>query len=127
MILEGLSLFLGGVGATKGPIMRDHVEIENIEAMRLRQGIDDIQLREDIRKLEIGDFVKLTFLATGTKSFAGETLLVKITSIRGSAFRGKLVNSPASTGPLKLRVGSPVAFSMAHIHSLPKGPPTHEQ
>jgi hypothetical protein len=105
--------------------MRHPVEIENIEEMRRREGIEDVELREEIRRLHIGDFVKLTFL-TGTKSFAGETLWVRITSIRGDAFRGKVANRPGSTGLSKLRVGSPVAFTTAHIHSLPKGQPTHE-
>jgi hypothetical protein len=105
--------------------MRNPVEIENIEEIRRRAGIEDVELREEIRKLEIGDLVKLTLL-TGTKSFAGETLLVRITSIRGAAFRGKLITRPTSTDLAKLRVGSPVAFTAAHIHSLVRGEPIHE-
>jgi hypothetical protein len=103
--------------------MRNVVEIEDIEQMRLRAGIDDVELRSEIRGLHVGDVVKLTFL-TGTTTF--ETLPVRITSISGSAFRGKLADSPATPALSTLRVGSPVAFDAAHIHSLMKrrqGPP----
>jgi hypothetical protein len=98
--------------------MRDGVEVENIEEMRLREGIDDAELREEVRGLAVGDLVKLTLL-TAKKSFPGETLLVRITRIRGGAFRGKLVDRPASPALSGLRAGSPVAFTAAHIHSLP--------
>ena len=64
--------------------MRARVEIENIEEMRCRQGIDDVELREAIRGLRVGDVVRLTFLA-GAGSSAGETLSVRVTSIRGNA------------------------------------------
>jgi hypothetical protein len=97
--------------------MRARLEIENIEEMRLRAGIDDVELRSEIRGLQVGDVVKLTFL-TGATSF--ETLSVRITSISGSAFRGKLADSPATSTLSTLRVGSPVAFAAAHIHSLVK-------
>lgn len=93
------------------------LEIENIEAMRRQEGIDDVQLRGEIRALKIGDFVKLTFL-TGPTSF--ETLLVRITSIRGPAFRGKLADKPTSSADSKLRVGAAVAFTTTHIHSIMK-------
>ena len=100
--------------------MRNSVEIEDIEALRLLAGIDDVELREQIRGLGTGDLVKLTLVAGG-KASAGETLLVRITSIRGPAFRGKLAVRPASAGLSKLRVGSPVVFTATHIHSLPEG------
>jgi hypothetical protein len=106
--------------------MRNPVVIENIDQMRRREGIDDVELWEEIRGLAVGDYVKLTLLS-GTTSSAGETLLVRITSIRGHAFRGKLSDQPASAGLSSLRVGSAVAFTGAHIHSIPKGQPTHEQ
>ena len=32
------------------------MEIENIEDMRVREGIDDIELREEIRRLRTGDW-----------------------------------------------------------------------
>jgi hypothetical protein len=97
--------------------MRARVEIQNIEEMRLRAGIDDVELRSEIRGLHVGDVVKLTFL-TGTTTF--ETLSVRITSINGSAFRGKLADSPAAPALSRMRVGSPIAFAAAHIHSLVK-------
>lgn len=97
--------------------MQDSIEIEDIQALRLREGIEDVPLRQAIRGLNVGDFVKLTFL-TGTQSF--ETLSVRITSIRGATFRGKLADQPASAGLSKLRVGACVVFTRAHIHSLPR-------
>ena len=100
--------------------MGKRVEIENIEERRREVGIDDVVLREDIRGLAIGDLVRLTLL-TDTASFAGETVLVRITSIRGPAFRGKLVGKPTSISLSRLGVGSPVAFTAAHIHSLARG------
>jgi hypothetical protein len=51
--------------------VRNAVEIEDIEQRRLWAGIDDVELRSEIRGLHVGDFVNLTFL-TGTTSF--ETL-----------------------------------------------------
>jgi len=106
--------------------MGNRVEIENIEERRHQVGIDDVVLREDIRGLAVGDFVKLTLL-TSTPSFTGETVLVRFTSIRGPAFRGKLVYKPASTGLSRLGVGSLIAFVAAHIHSLPRGHEIDEQ
>ncbi len=97
--------------------MRYPIEIENIEAMRRREGIEDVELWEEIRALRVGDMVKLTFLA-GPQ--ASETLLVRITSIRGSALRGKLTNRPTSKGLSRLRAGLSVTFTTAHIHSLPR-------
>ncbi len=102
--------------------MRHVVEIENIEEMRRREGIDDVQLREAIRGLRIGDFVKLTFL-TGATPGAGETLPVRITCIREQGFRGKLVDGPASTRLAQLRAGSKVTFTRDHIHSITKQRP----
>ena len=49
------------------------IEIENIEEMRLREGIVDVELRDQIRGLQIGDLVKVTLLAMA-KSGAGETV-----------------------------------------------------
>ena len=105
--------------------MRHPVEIENIGEMRRREGIEDVELGEAIDALRAGDFVKLTFL-TGLKAFAGETLWVRITSIRGQVFRGKLANRPAFNGLSRLRVGSAVTFTRDHIHSIPKERPNHE-
>ena len=100
--------------------MGKHVEIENIEEMRRRVGIDDVELREAIRGLRVGDCVNLTLL-TDTNPSAGQTRLVRVTRISGSTFRGRLVDRrppPARSG---LRAGSRLTFTAAHIHSLPKG------
>jgi hypothetical protein len=104
--------------------MKNRIEIENIEELRRLEGIDDVELREEIHGLAIGDRVKLTLLP-GPGSPVSETVLVRITSIRGAAFRGKLVSRPASAGLAHLRAGWPLAFTAAHIHSIPKGQPAH--
>ncbi len=100
--------------------MHAPVEIENIDAMRRREGIDDVALREAIRGLKVGDFVKLTLLC-GPESC--ESVAVRITSIKGAAFRGKLADSPNSAALSNLRAGSGLAFTTAHIHSLLKRRP----
>jgi hypothetical protein len=100
--------------------MRDGILIEDIEEMRRQQGIEDVELREQIRGLRVGDLVKLTLLASGA---AGETLAVRVTSIRASAFRGKLVKCPGLAGLSGLRAGFPLAFTAAHIHSVVKRAP----
>jgi hypothetical protein len=97
--------------------MHARVEIQNIEDMRRRVGIEDVELREAIRGLRAGAFVNLTLLS-GTNGAAGETVLVRITSIRGDSFRGRLASSPTSAGLSGLRVGLALAFTGSHIHSL---------
>ena len=92
--------------------MTNVVEIEDIEEMRRQEGIDDVELRMEIRLLKPGDFVKLTVYSG---SSFHETALVRITSIRGSTFRGKLVAKVS-----KLRAGEVVIFTTAHIHSVRK-------
>jgi hypothetical protein len=104
--------------------MRNTVAIEDIEEMRRREGIDDVELREGIRGLRVGDSVRLTLL-TGAPA-AGETLLVRITRIRGRAFRGRLVARPASARLAPLQAGSLLDFTATHIHSLPRGPRAQE-
>jgi hypothetical protein len=99
------------------------VKLENIEEMRRQQGIDDVELRKEIRGLKIGAVVKLTHLI-GAGELAGEVFLVRITSIRGSKFRGKVTSQPASADPSELVVGSPVTFNTAHIHSVVKAQST---
>jgi hypothetical protein len=105
--------------------MRKPVEIENIDEMRRREGIDDVKLREQMHGLQAGDLVRLTFLAD-TAPFVGETLLVRITSISGEEFRGKLAQRPTSTRLSKLRVRSQVAFTKSHIHSIAKEQPAKD-
>jgi len=108
----------------KGPTVQKSVVIENIDEMRRREGIDDVELRKDIRGLRVGDFVRLTLL-TGGPAAAGETVLVRLTRIKGSQFRGKLASRPAALRLATLADGEPLAFTAAHIHSLPKGQPAH--
>jgi hypothetical protein len=105
--------------------MRNTVNIENIEEMRRRAGIDDVELREKIGRLRVGDTVKLTFLAA-TTSCGAETLLVQITRIRSERYHGKLIENPTSRGLANLRIGSAISFTAAQIHSLPKGQPADE-
>ena len=96
------------------------MEIEDIQQLRWKQGIEDLELLAEISGLQVGDSVKLTFRADKV-SFAGETLLVRITSIKGCAFCGKLAAEPALIGLSNLRLGSPVrCFSATHIHSIAK-------
>ena len=97
--------------------MTDNVLIENIEAMRRLQGIDDVELHDEIRGLAIGDVVCLTLLA-GERS--AETVAVRITAINGGHFRGKLTARPASAAMSTLRAGAAVEFTADHIHSLLK-------
>jgi hypothetical protein len=105
--------------------MDNPVELENIEQRRCSLGIEDVELREAIRGLRVGDYVKVTIL-TGAKTSAGETLVVRITRIRGSEFRGKLADGPPSLGLAGLRDGAGLAFTANHIHSLLKGRQPHE-
>jgi hypothetical protein len=100
--------------------MGARVEIQNIEDLRRRAGIENVELREAIRGLRVGAFVKITLLA-GEQGTAGETLLVRITSIRGDDFRGKLADRPTSVDLSGLRVGLALAFTGSHIHSLAAG------
>jgi hypothetical protein len=93
------------------------VELENIEEMRRRRGITDDKLRDEIRALAVGDQVRLT-LATGAETFSGKTLHVRITTIKGQSFQGELTKKPSSARGSKLRVGSRVTFTAAHIHSV---------
>jgi hypothetical protein len=106
--------------------MRHAIEIENIEEMRSREGIDDVELREAIRGLRVGDFVRLTIL-TGTIRPVGHTVTVCLTHIRGDSFQGKLAERPAVAGLSKLRCGSLITFTRQHIHSLPDGRPPQER
>ncbi len=105
--------------------MRHPVEIENIEQLRRCEGIEDIELREAIDDLRVGDSVNLTLLSRAP-SLAGETLQVRITSIRGEVFRGKLTQGPASAGLSELRAGSFLTFTRDHIHSIPMRQKTPE-
>lgn len=105
--------------------MRKPLAIENIEEMRRMAGIEDVELRDAIRELRVGDQVTITIL-TGSKSLAGEMLSVQITSIRGPVFRGKLVREPVSAAQTGLKLGSLITFGQVHIHSIPRIHDTEE-
>jgi len=100
--------------------MRQSIVIQDIEEMRRREGIDDVELRAAINRLKIGDFVKLTFLS-GTSSV--ETTLVRITSVRGDCFRGTVERERTSLGLARRRTMASVDFTSAHIHSIGKKEP----
>lgn len=103
--------------------MRKQFEIEDIEELRRRQGINDDELRQQVRGLRAGDIVLLTLLA-GSAAPAGESVPVRITRVQGSGFRGELVRKPATSALAGLRAGLALVFTAAHIHSLLKGRPT---
>lgn len=95
------------------------IEIENIDELRLGEGIDDVELHDDIARLQVGDYVRLTFLGG---SSLRETLLVRITSIRGRQFRGRLASSAARPELLGLRPDALVNFTAGQIHSIATRP-----
>jgi hypothetical protein len=101
--------------------MGRNVEIEEIEEMRRIAGINDIELRQGVRALRSGDFVRLTLLS-GEEPGAAETVRVRITRVRGNAYRGKLADEPAARRQSGLHEGSSVAFTASQIHSLLKRP-----
>jgi hypothetical protein len=96
-------------------IMQDTFEIENIEAARLAEGIDDVDLRSEIGRLRVGDLVNLTLLS-GTSSF--ETISVQITNINAACFRGRVAKKPKSSILSRIPVGLLVTFTRDHIHSI---------
>lgn len=97
------------------------IEIENIDELRRREGIDDVELHEDISRLRIGDHVFLSFLAGATLR---ETLPVRITRIRAGQFRGRLVGRIARPELFGLRADALVSFTAGQIHSIAKPQPT---
>jgi hypothetical protein len=101
--------------------IQNTVELENIEHLRRQQGINDIELRQEIRQLRVGDHVRITFLAIANPAH-GETVVARITSIRANQFRGRLTAGPSTLGPCRFQTGSLVVFTRNHIHSVAKGP-----
>jgi hypothetical protein len=97
--------------------MQKQIEIENIEELRLQEGIDDVELRTEIQRLGLRCLVNLTFVGGAHSS---ETLTVQITKIDGACFRGKLVEKPKTTGLSQLVPGSVIAFCRDQIHSICK-------
>jgi hypothetical protein len=98
--------------------MSQRVEFENIEEMRCAAGIDDVELRHAIRDLQVGDLVKLT-LRGSEGSFPGEILLIRITSIKGDVFRGKLAQDKRGARRAGVTEGTLLAFTREQIHSIP--------
>jgi hypothetical protein len=99
--------------------MQADIEIENIDELRRREGIDDVELHEDIGRLQVGDCVRLTFLAGANLR---ETLSVRITSISSGQFRGRLSGAIARPELLGLRPNSMVTFTAGQIHSIAPRP-----
>lgn len=91
------------------------MEIENIEAARLREGIDDADLRDHICALTAEDHIRVSISGDGAHF---EKVSVRITSRKGTKFRGKLLNKPRQTSLRSLRIGSPVLFDGNQIHSI---------
>lgn len=106
--------------------MSRSVAIEDIDDMRRRAGIDDVELWHAIRGLRAGDCVRLTLMGAGD-SLAGETLRVRITRIRGRDYRGMLADKPTAQGLSLLHIGSPISFTASQIHSLAEGPVPRRQ
>ena len=111
----------GAVRQVKGTVMIVTIEIENIDELRRREGIDDIELHEDIGHLRVGDQVRLTFLSGASLR---ETLPVRITHIRGGKFRGRLAGRVAHPELLGLRADAFVTFTAGQIHSIAWPQPT---
>jgi hypothetical protein len=95
------------------------IEIENIDELRLREGIDDVELHEDIGRLRVGDYVRLTFLAGASLR---ETLPVRITRIDKGQFRGRVIGRAARLKLLGLRADALVTFTAGQIHSITTPP-----
>jgi hypothetical protein len=91
------------------------IQIEDIDAVRLREGIDDVGLRKSVAQLGASDRVCLSISLDG-KSF--EKVSVRITSCRGGTFRGKLLSKPHSTGLRDLDADRLLVFSASQIHSI---------
>ena len=91
------------------------MEIEDIQQLRWKERIEDLELRAAISHLRIGDSVKLAF-RPNKASFAGETLLIRITSIRGTAFRGKPAAKPALIGLSTGRITRPLQGGPHSLH-----------
>jgi hypothetical protein len=96
--------------------MAQTVLIEDIAGRRRREGIDDPELRDDIRGLAVGDLVRLTLRAD--QSPVGETVVVRITEVSAAGYRGALAGKPASKTLAGLGAGFALAFTADHIHSL---------
>ncbi len=100
--------------------MRVPLAIENIDELRRCNGIDDVELHEDIDRLRVGDHVLLTFLSGANLR---TTLPVRITRIRAGRFRGRLAGPLARPAWLGLRPNALVDFTAGQIHSIARPQP----
>ncbi len=113
---------------TQGANVQNSLAIENIDELRLEQGIDDVELHNEIRALQVGGFVKLTLL-TGVRGSVSETLLFRITDRKGSRFRGELAAAPTVSGLSGVAIGLIIHIlgsAYPFRSSLPAGPRTRE-
>ena len=92
--------------------------IENIDEARRREGIDDVVLRNEIVRLKAGDQVRLSVSSDGRQF---EMLAVRITSLKGSVLRGKLLENPRSRGLAELTAGCAMKFATSQVHSSQPG------
>ena len=97
--------------------------IENIDEARKREGIDDVVLHDEIVRLKAGDHVRLSVSSDG-KQF--EMVSVRITSVKGSALRGKVLEKPRSRSLGTLIAGSAMTFKAGQVHSIVDGKPACE-
>jgi len=100
-------------------MVRRSYEIEDIDARRREAGIDDVDLRHAIAELGIGDEVKITLLSTAAP-LVTETVVLRLTSIRATHFRGTLLTLPHRGTFGDLAVGSSMTFTAAQVHSIGK-------
>jgi hypothetical protein len=97
--------------------------IENIDAARKREGIDDVVLHDEIIRLKAGDQVRLSVSADGKQY---EMVSVRITSVKGLALRGKVTEKPRSRSLGTLVVGAAMTFVADQVHSIVDGKPACE-
>jgi hypothetical protein len=107
----------------KGAVMIEPIAIENIDELRRQEGIDDVELHEEIRRLRVGDHVRLTFMGGANLR---ETLSVRITRIQTGQFRGRLIGRPVHPDLLGLRADALVTFTAGQIHSIAPSRPASE-
>jgi hypothetical protein len=74
---------------------------------------------DDVRRIQVGNMVKLSFqydraVQGRVGTFGGERMWVRVTSIRGARFEGVLRNTPDGEG-VPLRWGDPVRFGPENV------------
>jgi hypothetical protein len=101
--------------------MQPPIEIEDIDARRRQEGIDDVDLQQAIGRLSAGDRVILTLVSDGEATI-GESLVVRITRVCKSTLRGKVVETSPRNGRSRVRPGTALTFTRANIHSVQHSP-----